>query len=139
MTSCGSSSGRRCSLTLTLPRLAPLVANSAARDLLNEDMETEILAATKLRADEEAIRVFAENLRQLLLAAPLGQKNVLAIDPGFRTGCKVVCLDRQGQLKYTDVVYLHQADKPGSMDGAKIAALCQKFEIDAIAIAEAAT
>jgi len=77
------------------------VADSYKR-LLSPSMETEILAVTKLRADEEAIRVFAENLRQLLLAPALGQKNVLAIDPGFRTGCKVVCLDRQGQLKHSN-------------------------------------
>ncbi len=102
--------------------------------LLAPSMETEILMETKERADQEAIRVFAENLRELLLTPPLGRKNVLAIDPGFRTGCKVVCLDRQGQLKYSDVVYLHESEKPGSTDGAKIAALCQKFEIDAIAI-----
>jgi uncharacterized protein len=102
--------------------------------LLAPSMETEILMETKERADQEAIRVFAENLRELLLAPPLGRKNVLAIDPGFRTGCKVVCLDRQGQLQYSDVVYLHESEKPGSSDAAKIAALCQKFEIDAIAI-----
>jgi len=102
--------------------------------LLAPSMETEILMETKERADQEAIRVFAENLRELLLAPPLGRKNVLALDPGFRTGCKVVCLDRQGQLKYSDVVYLHESEKPGSADGVKIAALCQKFEIDAIAI-----
>ena len=102
--------------------------------LLAPSMETEILMETKERADQEAIRVFAENLRELLLTPPLGRKSVLAIDPGFRTGCKVVCLDRQGQLKYSDVVYLHESEKPGSSDGVKIAALCQKFEIDAIAI-----
>jgi uncharacterized protein len=102
--------------------------------LLAPSMETEILMETKERADREAIRVFAENLRELLLAPPLGRKNVLAIDPGFRTGCKVVCLDRQGQFRYSDVVYLHESEKPGSSEGAKIAALCQKFEVDAIAI-----
>jgi uncharacterized protein len=102
--------------------------------LLAPSMETEILMETKERADQEAIRVFAENLRELLLAPPLGRKNVLAIDPGFRTGCKVVCLDRQGQFQYSDVVYLHESEKPGSSDGARIAALCQKFKIDAIAI-----
>ncbi len=116
---------------------AELVREAAAdgyKRLLAPSMETEILMETKERADQEAIRVFTENLRELLLAPPLGRKNVLAIDPGFRTGCKVVCLDRQGQFKYTDIVYLHQADKPGSMDGAKIAALCEKFEVDAISI-----
>ena len=102
--------------------------------LLAPSMETEILLETKERADKEALRVFADNLRELLLAPPLGRRNILAIDPGFRTGCKVVCLDRQGQLKYTDVVYLHNAEKPGSPDAAKIAALCQRFEVEAIAI-----
>ena len=104
------------------------------RRLLAPSMETEILMETKERADKEAIRVFADNLRELLLASPLGRKNILAIDPGFRTGCKVVCLDRQGQLKYSDVVYLHHADKPESPDAAKVAALCQRFEIEAVAI-----
>ncbi|MEN6428638.1 MAG: Tex family protein [Phycisphaerales bacterium] len=104
------------------------------RRLLAPSMETEILVETKERADKEAIKVFADNLRELLLASPLGRKSILAIDPGFRTGCKVVCLDRQGQLKYNDVVYLHHADKPGSPDAVKIAALCQRFEIEAIAI-----
>jgi uncharacterized protein len=102
--------------------------------LLSPSMETEILAATKLRADEEAIRVFAENLRQLLLASPLGQKNVLAIDPGFRTGCKVVCLDRQGRLIYSDVIFPFQSEKLAASDTAKTASLCEKFDIEAIAI-----
>ena len=102
--------------------------------LLSPSMETEILAATKLRADEEAIRVFAENLRQLLLAPALGQKNVLAIDPGFRTGCKIVCLDRQGQLKHSDVIFPHQSQKLAASDAAKTASLCEKFDIEAIAI-----
>jgi uncharacterized protein len=102
--------------------------------LLSPSMETEILAATKLRADEEAIKVFAENLRQLLLAPPLGQKNVLAIDPGFRTGCKVVCLDRQGRLKHSDVIFPFQSEKLSASDAAKTASLCEKFDIEAIAI-----
>jgi uncharacterized protein len=102
--------------------------------LLSPSMETEILAATKLRADEEAIKVFAENLRQLLLAPPLGRKNVLAIDPGFRTGCKVVCLDRQGQLKHSDVIFPFQSEKLAASDAAKITLLCEQFEIEAIAI-----
>ena len=102
--------------------------------LLAPSMETEILMETKQRADEEAIRVFAENLRELLLAPPLGRRNMLAIDPGFRTGCKVVCLDRQGQLKHSDVVYPHQSERLAAADAAKIAALCEQFEIDAIAI-----
>jgi len=102
--------------------------------LLAPSMETEILAATKQRADTEAVKVFAENLRQLLLAAPLGQKNVLAIDPGFRTGCKVVCLDRQGQLKHSDVIFPHQSERLAAADAAKTAALCEKLDIEVIAI-----
>jgi uncharacterized protein len=102
--------------------------------LLSPSMETEILAETKHRADEQAIGVFAENLRQLLLAPPLGRKNVLAIDPGFRTGCKVVCLDRQGQLKHFDVVYPHRGDKLATSDVSKIIFLCEKFDIEVIAI-----
>jgi uncharacterized protein len=109
------------------------VTNSYKR-LLSPSMETEIFAETNLRADEEAIRVFAENLRQLLLAAPLGQKNVLAIDPGFRTGCKVVCLDRQGQLKHHDVVFPHQSERLATADAAKMVELCEKFDIEVIAI-----
>ncbi len=102
--------------------------------LLSPSMETEILAATKERADREAIRVFADNLRELLLAPPLGRKNVLAIDPGFRTGCKVVCLDKQGQLKYSDVVYPHQGDRMAASGASKIASLCEQYGIEAIAI-----
>jgi uncharacterized protein len=102
--------------------------------LLSSSMETEILAATKLRADQEAVRVFAENLRQLLLAPPLGQRNVLAIDPGFRTGCKIVCLDRQGQLKHSDVIYPHQSQKVAAAGASKITSLCEQFGIEVIAI-----
>ncbi len=79
--------------------------------LLCWSMETETRLETKKRADEAAIRVFADNLRQLLLAPPLGQKNVLAIDPGFRTGCKVVCLDRQGKLLHNDTIYPHFSEE----------------------------
>ncbi|MEB2307696.1 MAG: Tex family protein [Candidatus Brocadiaceae bacterium] len=102
--------------------------------LLSISMETEIRLETKKRADEEAIRVFAENLRQLLLASPLGQKNVLAIDPGFRTGCKVVCMDRQGKLLHTDTIYPHQAGESLSEAAAKIISLCNRFEVETIAI-----
>jgi uncharacterized protein len=101
--------------------------------LLSPSMETEIRAATKKVADQEAIRVFAENLRQLLLAPPLGQKNVLAIDPGFRTGCKVVCLDKQGKLLHNDTIFI--LSETGSSKAEKtITDLCQKFQIEAIAI-----
>ena len=109
----------------------------AARDcykrLLSASMETEIRAVTKKEADQEAIRVFAENLRQLLLAPPLGQKNVLAIDPGFRTGCKVVCLDKQGKLLQNDTIFL-LSDAGETRATETIKRLCEKFQIEAIAI-----
>ena len=102
--------------------------------LLRPAMETELRAAIKQKADEEAIRVFASNARQLLMAAPLGQKNVMAIDPGFRTGCKVVCLDRQGTLLENTAVYPHTGQ--GNIKDAewKIQQLCEKYNIEAIAI-----
>ncbi len=102
--------------------------------LLSLSIEAEMRLAAKKRADEEAIRVFAENLRQLLLAPPLGGKNILAIDPGFRTGCKVVCLDRQGKLLESDTIYPHFSDKAVSEAAAKIKDLCGRFGIEAIAI-----
>jgi len=102
--------------------------------LLSPSMETEIRLETKKRADEEAIRVFVENLRQLLLAPPLGQKNVLAIDPGFRTGCKVVCLDRQGKLLHTETIYPLQSEKSAADAGSKILEMCERFLIEAIAV-----
>ena len=111
---------------------------SAIRDcykrLLSVSMETEVRLATKKAADVEAIRVFAENLRQLLLSPPLGQKNVLAIDPGFRTGCKVVCLDRQGKLLHNDTIYPHQSEKMTEQARAKIRDFCERFAVEAIAI-----
>jgi len=106
-------------------------AHDAFKRLLSLSMETEMRVESKLRADEEAIRVFAENLRQLLLASPLGQKSVLALDPGFRTGCKLVCLDRQGNLLHTDVVY---PDRHTAEAEAKLKQLCTKHQIEAIAI-----
>ena len=102
--------------------------------LLSPSMETEIRLATKKRADEEAIRVFVENVRQLLLAPPLGQKNVLAIDPGFRTGCKVVCLDRQGKLLHNETIYPLQSEKGVTDSGSTIRELCERFHIEAIAV-----
>ncbi|MCI0417187.1 RNA-binding transcriptional accessory protein [bacterium] len=109
----------------------------ASRDcykrLLSLSMETEIRAATKKEADQEAIRVFAENLRQLLLAPPLGQKKILAIDPGFRTGCKVVCLDKQGKLLQNDTIF-PLSDAGQAKAAETITRLCEKFHIEAIAI-----
>jgi uncharacterized protein len=102
--------------------------------LLSASMETEIRLASKKKADVEAIRVFVENLRQLLLSPPLGRKNVLAIDPGFRTGCKVVCLDRQGKLLYNDTIYPHLSDKGIQEAAKKIKDICGRFGIEAIAI-----
>lgn len=102
--------------------------------LLFPSMETEIRIVTKDRADEEAIKVFVENLRQLLLAAPLGEKNVLAIDPGFRTGCKVVCLDRQGRLLHTDTIYPTKSEGEAAQAAKTITELCTRFEVEAIAI-----
>jgi uncharacterized protein len=102
--------------------------------LLSASMETEIRLAAKKQADAEAIRVFVENLRQLLLSPPLGRKNVLAIDPGFRTGCKVVCLDRQGKLLHNDTIYPHLSDKGTEEAAIKIRDICERFGIEAIAI-----
>src|SRR5690606_2622284 len=84
-----------------------LAVQDSFKRLLKPSMETEVRLITRKRADEEAIRVFAENARQLLLAAPMGSKRTLAIDPGFRTGCKVVCLDEQGKLLTNTTVYPH--------------------------------
>ena len=102
--------------------------------LLYPSMETEIRMVTKKRADEEAIRVFVENLRQLLLTSPLGQKNVLAIDPGIRTGCKVVCLDRQGKLLHTDTIFLHQSAQAKAKAAETLIALCRRCQVEAIAV-----
>jgi len=110
-----------------------LAIKDAYKRLLKPSMETEVRLMSKQKADEEAIKVFIENLRQLLLAAPLGQKNVLALDPGFRTGCKVVCLDRQGKLLHNDVIYPHENRKVAE-SGALLKYLIEKYSIEAIAI-----
>jgi uncharacterized protein len=116
-------------------RQVKLAVQDSYKRLLAPSMETEIRIEAKKKADEEAIRVFAENLRELLLSAPLGQKNMLAIDPGFRTGCKVVCLDRQGKLLYHDVIYPTAASGEQVLEaGAKVKIFCEKFQIEAIAI-----
>jgi uncharacterized protein len=106
----------------------------AYKRLLKPSMETEIRILTKKKADEEAIKVFAENLRQLLLAAPLGQKNVMAVDPGFRTGCKLVCLDRQGQLLFNEAIYPHEPQRQTQKAGELIKHLVEKYDVEAIAI-----
>ena len=111
-----------------------LAVQDCYKRLLSLSLETEIRIAAKDRADAEAIRVFAENMRELLLSPALGQKNVLALDPGFRTGCKVVCLDRQGKLLYNDVIYPHEPQRQTAQSAAMIEALCSKFQIEAISI-----
>jgi len=111
-----------------------LAVHDCYKRLLSLSMETEIRVATKEKADAEAIRVFAENLRQLLLSPALGQKNVLAIDPGFRTGCKVVTIDKQGKLLHTDVIYPHFSEKNSGEAGEKVLALCKRYSVEAIAI-----
>ena len=102
--------------------------------LLAPSMETEVRLEAKKRADEEAIRVFADNLRQLLMAPPLGQKRVLGIDPGFRTGCKIAWVDRQGKLLGHDVIYPHNGSQAAAQAAEKIKAVCSAFEIEAIAV-----
>lgn len=109
------------------------IADSCKR-LLFPSMETEMRQWIKAKADEEAIRVFVENLRQLLLAPPLGQKNVLAIDPGFRTGCKIVCLDRQGLLLHNETIYPHPPQNEVKESINKIKSLVNAYKIEAIAI-----
>lgn len=102
--------------------------------LFAPSMETDIRAELKQRADAEAIRVFAENLRELLLASPLGAKNVLGIDPGFRTGCKVVCLDSQGKLLHNEAVYPHTGGYKADEAGQRVRAMCERLNIEVIAI-----
>lgn len=102
--------------------------------LLKPSIETEFAALSKEKADKQAIKVFAENLRQLLLAPPLGQKRILGIDPGYRTGCKVVCLDAQGNLLHNETIYPHPPQNERSKAGMKITNLVSTYEIQAIAI-----
>lgn len=111
-----------------------LAVQDSLKRLLGPSIETEVRLLTKKRADEQAIAVFADNMRQLLLTSPLGQKNILAIDPGFRTGCKVVCLDRQGKLLGNTTIFPHQSEREVVEAGARIIALCEKLSIEAIAI-----
>ena len=106
----------------------------AYKRLLKPAIETEFAALSKEKADEEAIRVFAENLRQLLLAPPLGQKRVIGIDPGFRTGCKVVCLDAQGTLLHNEAIYPHPPKSEYAQAARKIVKLVEQYKIEAIAI-----
>lgn len=106
----------------------------AYKRLLKSSIETEFANESKEKADIEAIRVFAENLRQLLLAAPLGQKRVMGIDPGYRTGCKIVCLDAQGNLLHNEAIYPHPPQNEKAQASRKIAQLVESYNIEAIAI-----
>lgn len=108
--------------------------NDAYKRLLKPAIETEFAALSKEKADDEAIRVFAGNLRQLLLAPPLGQKRVLGIDPRFRTGCKVVCLDAQGTLLHNEAIYPHPPKSEYQLAGRKLVKLVEQYRIEAIAI-----
>ncbi len=106
----------------------------AYKRLLKPSIETEFAALSKEKADEEAIRVFATNLRQLLLAPPLGQKRVMGIDPGYRTGCKVVCLDAQGALLHNEAIYPHPPKNEIQIAARKLTKLVEQYKIEAIAI-----
>lgn len=107
----------------------------AYRRLLQPSLESEFRSALKQKADEEAITVFAENLRQLLLSAPLGSKRILAIDPGYRTGCKIVCLDEKGELKKTDLIFIHEANRLSDAEY-RIRELVKIYQIEVIAIGD---
>jgi len=106
----------------------------AYKRLLKPSIENEFAALSKEKADEEAIRVFAGNLRQLLLAPPLGQKRVMGIDPGYRTGCKVVCLDAQGNLLHNETIYPHPPKSEQGISARKLTKLVEQYAIEAIAI-----
>lgn len=106
------------------------------RRLLQPSLETEFRTALKNAADEEAIKVFAENLRQLLLSAPLGSKKILAIDPGYRTGCKVVCLDEKGELLKNDLIYVHENNNRLHDAEHKIRSLVKEYSIEVFAIGD---
>lgn len=111
-----------------------LAVTDGYKRLLSRSMETETRLHAKERAETEAIRVFAENLRQLLLSPPLGAKRVMGIDPGFKTGCKMVCLDRQGKLLHYDTIFPHMSEKKALEETEKIKILCKQFKIEAVAV-----
>ena len=111
-----------------------IAIKDAYKRLLSPSIENEFAASSKEKADIEAIRIFAENLKQLLLTAPLGEKRILAIDPGFRTGCKIVCLDETGHLLHNDTIYPHPPQSQSGPAMSKINTLVQQYNIEAIAI-----
>ena len=111
-----------------------LAVEDGYRRLMSLAMETEVRLESKKLAEKEAIAVFARNLREILMASPLGHKSVLGIDPGFRTGCKVVCLDKQGKLLHNDVIYPSQGDNREAEAASKIKKLCAQYKTEVIAI-----
>lgn len=111
-----------------------LAVKDSYKRLLQPSIETEFRNLSKDKADAEAIRVFAENLRQLLLAAPLGEKRILGIDPGFRTGCKVICLDANGNLVYNTAIYPHEPQRQVFESRSEIARLVEQYQIEAISV-----
>ncbi len=111
-----------------------LAVKDSYKRLIEPSIETEFANLSKEKADDEAIGVFAENLRQLLLAPPLGQKRILAIDPGYRTGCKVVCMDEQGNLLHNETIYPHKPQDEKKMAAKKISSMVEVYKIEAIAI-----
>lgn len=122
------------SLNSSVEQVKKAIKDSYKR-LLQPSLETEFRTALKTKADEEAINVFAENLKQLLLSSPLGSKRILALDPGYRTGCKVVCLDEKGDLQTNDVIYIHEANKKYDAEY-KIKELVAKYNIEVFAIGD---
>jgi uncharacterized protein len=111
-----------------------LAVRDSYKRLLSRSMETEIRSTSKERADGEAITIFEDNLRQLLLAPPLGAKRVMGIDPGFRTGCKIVCLDKQGKFLHHETIFPHMSDKKTQEASQTVKMLCHRYHIEAIAI-----
>lgn len=111
-----------------------LAIKDSYKRLIRPSLETEVRIESKMKADDEAIKVFCTNLKELLLAAPLGQKNVLALDPGFRSGCKLVVLDRQGKLLFNTNIYPHEPQRETAKSRVIVKELCDKFDIEAIAI-----
>ena len=126
--------GRWQRLTAGSRRQVRLALEDSYKRLLAPSLENELRAVLKEQADQEAIAVFADNLRQLLLAAPLGRKRTLALDPGFRTGAKLVCLDRQGQLLHHTTIYPTLSARQQEEAGQTLRQLCKQFQIEAIAI-----
>jgi uncharacterized protein len=111
-----------------------LAIKDSYKRLIRPSLETEVRMESKMKADDEAIKVFSTNLKELLLAAPLGQRTVLALDPGFRTGCKLVCLDKQGKLLHYEAIFPNEPQRETGKSAAIVKALVEKFNVEAIAI-----